>query len=116
MTRTVQNLVRSIVFVAVTLAAGTTVGQTDAPLSLADCYHLAEQNQPDLATAEAQVHVAEAHLKERRSAYFPHLSFGASHNQQTYNYTPTPGTSVSTANGQYNGEHWNNSPYYYTGL
>jgi outer membrane protein len=88
----------------------------DTPLSLADCYRLAEQNQPDLVTAEAQVHVAEAHLKERRSPYLPHLSFGATHNQQTYNYAPLPGTSVSTANGQYNGEHWANSPYYYTGL
>jgi outer membrane protein len=86
------------------------------PLSLAECYALAEQNQPDLATAEAQVHVAEAHLKERRSPYLPHLSFGASHNQQTYNYTPLPGTSIATANTQYNGEHWANSPYYYTGL
>ena len=86
------------------------------PLSLAECYALAEQNQPDLATAEAQVHVAEAHLKERRSPYLPHLSFGASHNQQTYNYTPLPGTSVATANAEYNGEHWANSPYYYTGL
>src|SRR5579863_10784427 len=116
MTRTVQNLVRSIVFVAVTLAAGTTVGQTDAPLSLADCYRLATQNQPDLATAEAQVQVAEAHVKERRSPYFPHLNFGASHNQQTYNYAGTPGISPSTFSSQANGEHWANSPYYYTGL
>ncbi|HLW85043.1 MAG TPA: TolC family protein [Candidatus Sulfotelmatobacter sp.] len=116
MTRTVQNLVRSIVFVAVTLAAGTTVGQTDAPLSLADCYRLATQNQPDLATAEAQVHVAEAHLKERRSPYFPHLSFGASHNQQTYNYAGTPGVSPSIFTQLYHGESGATSPYYYTGL
>jgi outer membrane protein len=88
----------------------------DQPLLLADCYRLAEQNQPDLATAEDQVHVAEAHLKERRSAYLPHLSFGATHNQQTYNYAPLPGTSIATANSQYNGERWSNSPYYYTGL
>lgn len=88
----------------------------DKPLSLADCYRLAEQNQPDLATAEAQVHVAEAHLKERRSPYLPHLSFGANHNQQTYNYVPLPGTSPTQANSEYNGEHWSNSPYYYTGL
>ncbi len=97
---------------ATALAAQT----SDKPLSLADCYRLAEQNQPDLSTAEAQVRVAEAHLKERRSPYFPHLSFGASHNQQTYNYAPLPGTSVATASGAYNGEHWNNSPYYYAGL
>lgn len=88
----------------------------DNPLSLADCYRLAEQNQPDLATAEAEVHVAEAHLKERRSPYFPHLSFGATHNQQTYNYAPTTGTSPTTAAGQFNGERWSNSPYYNTGL
>jgi outer membrane protein len=88
----------------------------DQPLSLADCYHLAEQNQPDLATSEAEVHVAEAHLKERRSPYFPHLSFGATHNQQTYNYAGLPGTSPTTAAGSFNGEHWSNSPYYYTGL
>jgi outer membrane protein len=88
----------------------------DKPLSLADCYRLSEQNQPDLATAEAQVHVAEAHLKERRSPYLPHLSFGASHNQQTYNYAALPGTSPSTAASQFNGEHWANSPYYFTGL
>jgi outer membrane protein len=92
------------------------VAAQDKPLSLADCYRLAEQNQPDLATAEAEVHVAEAHLKERRSPYFPHLSFGASHNQQTYNYSPTPGTSPTIAGLQYNGERWSNSPYYYTGL
>jgi len=92
------------------------VAAEDKPLSLADCYRLAEQNQPDLATAEAEVHVAEAHLKERRSPYFPHLSFGASHNQQTYNYSPTPGTSPTIAGLQYNGERWSNSPYYYTGL
>ena len=86
------------------------------PLSLADCYRIAEQNQPDLATAEAQVLVAEAHLKERRSPYLPHLTFGASHNEQTYNYAGLPGTSPNTANGLFNGEHWKNSPYYYTGL
>jgi outer membrane protein len=109
----------ALVAFAIATAAASAQNQDndkDRPLSLADCYRLAEQNQPDLATAEAQVHVAEAHLKERRSAYLPHLSFGASHNQQTYNYAPLPGTSVATANEQYNGEHWNNSPYYYTGL
>jgi outer membrane protein len=88
----------------------------DKPLSLADCYRLAEQNQPDLATAESQVQVAEAHLKERRSPYFPHLSFGASHNQQTYNYAALPGTSPSIAAKEFNGESWSNSPYYFTGL
>jgi outer membrane protein len=93
----------------------STVAQ-DKPLSLADCYHLAEQNQPDLSTAESQVQVAEAHLKERRSPYFPHLSFGATHNQQTYNYAGLPGTSPSTAAKLFNGESWSNSPYYYTGL
>jgi outer membrane protein len=103
--------------VSFTLVLATALGSAqDIPLSLSDCYRLAEQNQPDLATAEAQVHVAEAHLKERRSAYLPHLAFGASHNQQTYNYVPQPGTSVSTANASYNGEHWNNSPYYNTSL
>ncbi|HET6177744.1 MAG TPA: TolC family protein [Candidatus Sulfotelmatobacter sp.] len=86
------------------------------PLSLSDCYRLAERNQPDLATAEAQIHVAEAHLKERRSSYFPHLSFGASHNQQTYNYAPTPGTSPATASLLFNGERWSSSPYFFTGL
>ncbi len=88
----------------------------NTPLSLAECYRLAEQNQPDLATAEAEVHVAEAHLKERRSPYYPHLSFGASHNQQTYNYAATPGISPSTFSNEANGEHWSNSPYYYAGL
>ena len=88
----------------------------DTPLSLADCYRLAEQNQPDLATAEAEVHVAEAHLKERRSPYLPHLSFGARHNQQTYNYAALPGTAPSTFNLLSHGESWSNSPYYYTGL
>jgi outer membrane protein len=88
----------------------------DQPLSLADCYRLAAQNQPDLATAEAQVHVAEAHLKERRSPYLPHLTFGASHNQQTYNYAGLPGTAPGTFSTQYHGESWSNAPYYYTGL
>lgn len=96
--------------------AASSVSAQDAPLSLADCYRLAQQNQPDLATAEAQVQVAEAHLKERRSPYFPHLTFGASHNQQTYNYAGTPGTAPSTFTSQYHGESWSNSPYYYTGL
>jgi len=90
--------------------------EKDKPLSLSDCYQMAEQNQPDLATAEAQIRVAEAHLKERRSPYFPHLSFGASHNQQTYNYAALPGTAPSTFEAQYKGERWSNSPYYYTGL
>lgn len=105
------NLAALILLIAI-----SPVSAQDKPLSLADCYRLSEQNQPDLATAEAQVHVAEAHLKERRSPYFPHLSFGASHNQQTYNYSPTPGTSPTIAGLQYNGERWSNSPYYYTGL
>jgi outer membrane protein len=108
-----------VVVVAVLSTCGIarlTWAAQDKPLSLADCYRLAEQNQPDLATAEAQVQVAEAHLKERRSPYFPHLSFGASHNQQTYNYAGTPGISPTTFAAQANGEHWNNSPYYYTGL
>src|SRR5437899_1281174 len=100
-----------ILVIANSLAAGQ-----DTPLSLADCYRLAEQNQPDLATAEAQVLVAEAHLKERRSPYFPHLSFGATHNQQTYNYAPAPGTAPSTLKLLSHGESWSNSPYYYTGL
>jgi outer membrane protein len=105
-----------LVLLTALLISGAPAVAQEKPLSLADCYRLAEQNQPDLATAEAQVHVAEAHLKERRSAYLPHLSFGATHNQQTYNYAPLPGTSLATAIAQYNGEHWANSPYYYTGL
>ena len=104
------------VFVLALAIAAPHVRAEDKPLSLADCYRLGEQNQPDLVTAEAEVHVAEAHLKERRSPYFPHLSFGATHNQQTYNYSPTPGTTPSTARLQFNGESWSNSPYYYTGL
>src|SRR5882757_10474921 len=88
----------------------------DQALSLADCYRLAQQNQPDFATAESQVRVAEAHLKERRSPYFPHLSFGASHNQQTYNFGAAPGTSPSTFAASYHGESWSTSPYYFTGL
>jgi outer membrane protein len=105
-------------FVSLVLLAAIAIplSAQDKPLSLADCYRLAEQNQPDLATAEAQVHVAESHLKERRSPYLPHLTFGASHNQQTYNYAALPGTSPSTAAGEFNGEHWSTSPYYYTGL
>jgi outer membrane protein len=101
---------------ATMLAATTAAAPTDAPLSLADCYRLASQNQPDLATAEAQVHVAEAHLKERRSPYFPHLSFGVSHNQQTYNYAGTPGVAPSIFTQQYHGESGSTSPYYYTGV
>ena len=97
-------------------AIATPLSGQNQPLSLADCYRLAEQNQPDLATAETQVHIAEAHLKERRSPYLPHLSFGASHTQQTYNYAALPGTSPTTAAGQFNGEHWSTSPYYYTGV
>jgi outer membrane protein len=96
--------------------AGPVAVAQDQPLSLADCYRLAQQNQPDLATAEAQVQVAEAHLKERRSPYFPHLSFGATHNQQTYNYAPAPGTAPSISKLLSHGESWSNSPYYYTGL
>ncbi len=100
---------------AVVLASPLAAAQNQ-PLSLADCYRLAEQNQPDLATAEAEVQVAEAHLKERRSPYFPHLTFGASHNQQTYNYAPATGTSPTVASVLFNGERWSNSPYYFTGL
>ncbi len=106
-----------VVLAALILAiANPAAGAQEKPLSLADCYRLAQQNQPDLATAEAEVHVAEAHLKERRSPYFPHLSFGASHNQQTYNYAPAPGTAPSTFNLLSHGESWSNSPYYFTGL
>lgn len=104
-----------MVTVALMIASPLATAQ-DKPLSLADCYRLAEQNQPDFVTAEAEVHVAEAHLKERRSPYYPHLSFGATHNQQTYNYAPTVGTSPTVAHALFNGEHWSNSPYYYTGL
>lgn len=104
---------RAALIILTTLAAAAA---QDKPLSLADCYRMANQNQPDLATAEAQVHVAEAHLTERRSPYLPHLTFGASHNQQTYNYAGLPGTSPSTARNLFNGERWSNSPYYYTGL
>src|SRR5579863_7783943 len=105
-----------VIAIAIVAPVSAQVTAQQNPLSLADCYRLAQQNQPDLATAETQVHIAEAHLKERRSAYLPHLSFGASHNQQTYNYAPLPGTSPATANGQYNGERWSSSPYYFTGL
>jgi len=78
-----RQLLGALAMLAVAVASP--LAAQDKALSLADCYRLAEQNQPDLATAEADVQVAEAHLKERRSPYFPHLSFGASHNQQTYN-------------------------------
>src|ERR1051326_2924768 len=98
------------------LAFATPVLGQDQPLSLADCYRLAQQNQPDLATAESQVHVAEAHLKERRSPYLPHLNFGASHNQQTYNFAGVPGTAPSTFTANYRGESGSTSPYYFTGL
>jgi outer membrane protein len=116
MEKRTHHLVVVVVAVLSTCGIARLTWAQDKPLSLADCYRLAEQNQPDLATAEAQVQVAEAHLKERRSPYFPHLSFGASHNQQTYNYAGTPGISPTTFAAQANGEHWNNSPYYYTGL
>jgi outer membrane protein len=116
MRKTAGNIVlRSIIFIFVSFAASA-AAQTNAPLSLADCYRLATQNQPDLATAEAQVHVAEAHLKERRSPYFPHLNFGASHNQQTYNYAGTPGVAPSIFAQNYHGESGATSPYYFTGL
>ena len=98
------------------MALTTAVAQSDAPLSLADCYRIAEQNQPDLATAEAQVRAAEARLKERRSTYFTHLDFGASHNQETYNYAPPPGTDPRQFALNYRGEKLATSPYYYTGL
>jgi outer membrane protein len=112
-----QNFQNRFASVVAMLLMSCAVGMAqDKPLSLADCYRLAEQNQPDLSTAESQVQVAEAHLKERRSPYFPHLSFGASHNQETYNYAALPGTSPSTAAKQFNGESWSNSPYYFTGL
>jgi outer membrane protein len=108
---------RVVALAALSLATASRLASAqDKPLSLADCYRLAEQNQPDLSTAEAEVHVAEAHLKERRSPYFPHLSFGATHNQQTYNYAPGPGVSPTVASVLFNGERWSNSPYYYTGL
>src|SRR5579863_7640848 len=100
---------------ALTILASTIarpMSAQDKPLSLADCYRLAQQNQPDLATAESQVRVAEAHLKERRSPYLPHLSFGASHNQQTYNFAAVPGTAPSTFASSYRGESWSTSPYY----
>lgn len=108
--------VAAVMAAMLAMFCGTVAAAQNNPLTLADCYRLAEQNQPDLATAEAQVQVAEAHLKERRSPYFPHLNFGATHNQQTYNYAATPGISPGTFASQANGEHWNNSPYYYTGL
>jgi outer membrane protein len=101
---------------AITASLSVEVSAQENPLSLADCYRLAMQDQPDLATAEAQVQIAEAHLKERRSAYLPHLSFGASHNQQTYNYAALPGTAPSTFTANYHGESWSTSPYYFTGL
>jgi outer membrane protein len=101
---------------AALLLCGAAAVAQDKPLSLADCYRLAEQNQPDLATAESQVQVAEAHLKERRSPYFPHLSFSAAHSQQTYNYGGQPGTAPATAAKLFNGESWSNSPYYFAGL
>ena len=103
-------------FVVLVLLIATPLLAQDQRLSLADCYRLAQQNQPDLATAESQVRVAEAHLKERRSPYFPHLNFGASHNQQTYNFAATPGTAPSTFTSTYSGESWSTSPYYFTGL
>lgn len=109
-----RKLLGALAMLAVAVASP--LAAQDKALSLADCYRLAEQNQPDLSTAEAEVHVAEAHLKERRSPYFPHLSFGASHNQQTYNYAPTPGTAPSTFTLLSHGESWSNSPYYFTGL
>jgi outer membrane protein len=117
MTRTrIHALVLLILCLTAPLRAQDQEKDQHNPLSLSDCYQMAEQNQPDLATAEAQIRVAEAHLKERRAPYFPHLSFGATHNQQTYNYAALPGTAPSTFQAQYKGESWSNSPYYYTGL
>lgn len=111
-----RTQINALFLLTLSLTAPLCAQDNDKPLSLSDCYQKAEQNQPDLATAEAQIRVAEAHLKERRSPYFPHLSFGASHNQQTYNYAAGPGISPSTFQAQYKGERWSNSPYYYTGL
>ena len=88
---------------AVVIASPLAAAQTQ-PLSLADCYRLAEQNQPDLATAEAEVQVAEAHAQGTPFALLPHLTFGASHNQQTYNYAPATGTSSHRGSVLFNGE------------
>lgn len=94
------------------------LGQTPAsqPLTLADCYRIAEQNHPDLTTARDLEQAAEARLGERHSAYLPRLDFGISHNQQTYNYAPTPGTEPRLFTQFYRGESASTSPYYYAGL
>jgi outer membrane protein len=102
----------------VLVSALVAVGQTPAnkPLTLEDCYRVAEQNHPDLATAQSLVQVAEERLRERHSAYLPRVDFGVSHNQQTYNYAPTPGTEPRLFNLFYTGESASTSPYYFAGL
>ncbi len=63
--------------------ASAAAGQNSAPLTLADCYRIAEQNQPELAAAQAAVEASEARLRQRHSAYLPRLDAGAGHTQST---------------------------------
>jgi outer membrane protein len=103
-------------FLLLSLLAASAAAQANQPLTLADCYRIAEQNHPDLATAQDLVQASQARLRQRHSAYLPRLDFGISHNQTTYNYAPQPGTSPRQFAQFYQGESATTSPYYYAGL
>lgn len=96
--------------------ASSATGQNTGPLTLADCYRIAEQNQPELAVAQAAVEASEARLRQRHSAYLPRLDAGAGHTQSTYNYSPAVGTDPRVFNSFYHGENAATDPYYNLGL
>ena len=103
-------------FALLSAVAALAAPQPNQPLTLEECYRIAEQNHPDLATAQDLLQASQARLRERHSAYLPRLDFGISHNQQTYNYAPQPGTSPHQFAQFYQGESATTSPYYFAGL
>ncbi|HKU20243.1 MAG TPA: TolC family protein [Terriglobales bacterium] len=106
----------AVTFLLMFTAAAFAQTGLNQPLTLEQCYRIAEQNHPDLATAQDLVQASQARLRERHSAYLPRLDFGISHNQQTYNYAPMPGNTPRQFAQFYQGESASTSPYYYAGL
>jgi len=109
---------RRLALLTLLLAMGHTLFAADParPLSLAECLKIAHERQPDLASSQALVRVAEARLKESHALFLPRIDLGGAYTRQSYNFSVTPGVSPSQVSQFYNGESFSNAPYYYGGV
>lgn len=70
---------QKLLFASILLVFGTSAFAQSSSMSLADCIQYAQENHPDIKTAQLQVKDADWRVKESLATGFPQISAGASY-------------------------------------